>query len=58
MKHHVAAVIAALSVLAAVQGAEARTDVNVVIGLPGLVAASPPPVVYVAPGPYGAPPVV
>ena len=58
MKHRVAALVLGSCALAASLGVEARTDVNVSIGLPGLAVAPPPPVVYMPPGYYTPPPPV
>ncbi|TDN63526.1 hypothetical protein [Paraburkholderia sp. BL10I2N1] len=58
MKRRAAAMILGVCALAGSKVVEARTDVNISIGLPGLAVVPPPPVVYMPPGPpgYYAPP--
>ena len=50
--------IPALVMLGALQTAQARVNVSLGIGFPGVVYAPPPPVVFARPVPYWPPPVM
>jgi hypothetical protein len=62
MKRRLAAVslsgALAVVALAASPAANARVDLSINLGLPGVAVAPPPPVVYAPPGNYGPPPPV
>jgi len=50
--------ILALAMLGAVPAAQARVNVHVGIGFPGVMFAPPPPLVVAHPSPFWAPPVM
>lgn len=52
------ALLPALVVLCAMHTAQARVNVHVGIGVPGVFYAPPPPVVFMRPAPFWPPPVV
>lgn len=58
MKRNLLASALGLMLVCASQAASARVDLNIGVGIPGMIYGQPPPVVYAAPPVYQAPPVV